>query len=170
MKIIDLLKERVNLIGEHSSISPNAFFLTADCTEKERNDNRVYKDKVKQYNELTDRINEVYAKTRIKVEGYGDISLATAIDYYRSQYTEFGDKGDIASVLVAKDAVMHYASLARWYSDGVVTPAVPLAFPMPDEEEERKRRKFCQQINEFEATMFYELQTSILTAIATTEV
>ena len=169
MKIIDLLKERANLIGDSTSLSPNALLLPAGCTDKERNENREYKDKVKRYNELTDRINEAYAKTRLKVEGYGDISLATAIDYYRSQYAEFGDKGDIASILVAKDVVMHYASSARWYTDGVVAPPVAFGFPVPDEEE-KERRKLCKQINKFEETVFYELQTSILTAIATTEV
>lgn len=172
MKLIDLLNERAKLAAENFHLSFNALFLPAGCTEKQKDKNREYQNKAKRYNELTDRINEAYVKTRLSVVGYGDISLATAICYYQSSLMCFdgADVYELANLLLAVDYQKDVIDSASWYVDETITPKPLLGMPILNDEEMRASRERQDKINALHNERYYALQLAIITAITDTEV
>ena len=172
MKIIDLLNEREKLSNERFTLSFNALFLPTGCSDEDRNVNRQYQDKVKRYNELTDRINEAYARTRINVMGYGEISLATAIEFYDCSSRDlFSDSGDCLVAFLSgrnyQDSILQkvYINDRPMFS---ITPC-DLSFEC-NNEGGKKAKEQLDKVESLMKTMFCDLKAAIIKAISDTDV
>lgn len=172
MKIIDLLNEREKLSKENFKLTYNALFLPAKSSDEDRNVNRQYQDKVKRYNELTDRINEAYARTRINVTGYGEISLATAVGYCRDKcwYSDGSSDDSLVALLLEEDYQKDLIQTACW-NDNPVFPTPQFDISPETSEENRKNGRECfRKIESLKNTMFCDLKAAIIKAISDTEV
>lgn len=86
MKIIDLLAEKASLATKVTDSRVTSCMQVVDGTsENEHKRYREYQQDVKRFNEICDDLNSAYSRTRISVPMYGDISLATALDYLRAR-------------------------------------------------------------------------------------
>ena len=172
MKIIDLLNEREKLSNEEFKLSFNALFLPAGSSDEDRSVNRQYQDKVKRYNELTDRINEAYARTRVVVTGYGEISLATAVGYCRDRWWYFDGSSDdsLVALLLEKDYQRDLIQSACW-NDYTLFPTPQFDISLENNEEKRKKDRACfKEIESLKNAMICDLKAAIIKAISDTDV
>lgn len=162
MKLIELLVERKKLEDGRMRLSFGSFMLPANATEKEREENRKFKDNLKRHGELCDRINEVFAKTRIDVPEYGNISLATAVRYA-------GDLYEIADIASASDYFTDKTSYIAFEDmDCSSVFGNPLLAPnMINDEVSREKN---DKVSDYRDSISLDLQVAIMKALVETTV
>ena len=162
MKLIELLVERKKLEDGRMRLSFGSFMLPANATEKEREENRKFKDNLKRHGELCDRINEVFAKTRIDVPEYGNISLATAVRYA-------GDLYEIADITLASDYFTDKTSFLSW--DNMNNDSVfgnPVFLPCASNNDESREKN--EKVSDYRDSISLDLQVAIMKALVETTV
>lgn len=116
MKIIDLLKEKEALVKAVTDNRYNNFPQVAEGdTESERKKFREFQQNTKRFNEICDELNMAFCKTKISVPFYGDISLATALSYFRARTLELDSFHSISELeeLLISDADFKFEAMNR---------------------------------------------------------
>lgn len=176
MKIIDMLKEKQELMEELSSGDicgfPQVIEGTTD-TEKKRF--REFQQKTKRFNEICDALHTAYSQTRISVPYYGDISLATAKEYFMGNcYSEYCCEDeeclmiDNCNFLYKANSVVKSHMFSKDESErDVFDNPFPMGMMCNHSTPQSKKRDYNR---EFMANTYIELKVAIMKAIAETDV
>lgn len=169
MKLIELLIKRAKLASEKMELSFSEAFLKANSVEQDKRGNKVFNDMVKRYNELNDQINEVYARVKVNVEEYGEISLATAISYFYDRTRSFGESDGFLPLLISGDYKEQMISSALFENNGCDNEGVNIFEARPCFNNKSGRERYNIVAN-WKKSTFLDLQKAIMIAVVETEV
>ena len=99
MKLIDLLKERDLIVRKMKAKPIEEVGVGEGKSDEERRLHKEFESQMKQYHDICNKINEKMATTMINVEGYGELSVTTALGYYADRLDlelPFTHNGDIS--------------------------------------------------------------------------
>ena len=176
MKIIDMLKEKQELMEELSSDDIYGFPQVIEgTTDTEKKRFREFQQKTKRFNEICDALHTAYSQTRISVPYYGDISLATAKEYFMGHcYSEYCSE-DEECLMIDNCNFLYKANnivRANMFSEdeperNVFSSPLSMGMMCNQSTPPTKKRDYNR---EFMANTYIELKVAIMKAIAETDV
>lgn len=176
MKIIDLLKEKQELM---STLRKNEVYgypqVVDGTTDEERKKFREFQQKAKRFNEICDAVHTAYSQTRVSVPFYGDISLATAVEYFVGECDTDDWGNSITEHLLinncnfldeANTVVKSHIFSEDESEDDIFNNPLSMGM-MRNRSTQPKKRDYDR---EFWANSYTELKVAIMKAIAETDV